>query len=306
MAKSPPPIIPLPTAHEILAAFGLSQNTKGYNRYARPEGFKLEDFREILSESPLIFSIDWRAILQEEIPRILHGLSQLGCDLTFQATDEVSGVLTAPDGRELGIDYIPTDGDFDVVIGDLQQLVGPNIEFRESPENRGSDTWSYAILNRDHWLQLESIDQALVRYFFIPIKIDSALPTNPEMGRASSQGFFDSLFQSSKSGWLKIIAAAAFGVLFGAGIAAKMKDNFERAIGVAGGAALGAIGAGILVYNDWAVARHERLGRPRKPLIYQLVGCMMIVGMTLGVIAMVCGFIAGIIKAWHWLFGLVI
>jgi len=50
------------------------------------------------------------------------------------------------------------------------------------------------------------------------------------------------------------------------------------------------------------VARSERLGRPRKPLIYHLVGCMTIVGFALGGIAIVCGIIMGAINVWHRLF----
>jgi hypothetical protein len=149
--------VPLDIAHKILATFGITQPTRAYDRWVKRDGFDVKDFHEVLYESPFFFIIDWRASLQEELETIAEALSKLSVELNTELNEDGDSGLVACGDRRAAVAYAASDdSDLDGVLAALQTVVPQNIEFRASPENRGSDTSVYAVLPRDEWAELES------------------------------------------------------------------------------------------------------------------------------------------------------
>lgn len=166
-------IIPLDSAHRILAVFGITQSTPAYDRWLRPDGVRLSDFDEVLFDSRFIFGMDWRGFLDDIVAEIIPAVGELGGQLIYEPDGEqgTSGTIRSADGRSEGIRYVPNeDDDFDDVIRAFQRLAPTEVEFRQSPANAGSDTWSYAVLLKSEWSELESIDRVAIRHFFISLK----------------------------------------------------------------------------------------------------------------------------------------
>src|SRR5262249_1558407 len=140
----------------ILATFGITQPTKAYERWVREDGFDLKDFDFVLFESPFIFTIDWRASLDEELETIANALERMGVSLRAEIDDEgTAGFVSCGSDYGVAVSYGPGIDDFDSVFHALQSVVPPDIEFRTSPRNEGSYTWVYAVLSREEWADLE-------------------------------------------------------------------------------------------------------------------------------------------------------
>jgi hypothetical protein len=162
--------IPIETAHRFLAAFGITRPTKDYDRWVKEDGFDLGDFPTVLSDSPFIFIIDWRANMADELPRIVEGLAKLGVSLKIEV-DEVSSTAFIGTGEEkVLVKYVPSDeDDFTDTIVAVQTIVPPTIEFRKSPYNGQMDSWNFAVLPRDEWEDLETLDGAVLRNLYLPL-----------------------------------------------------------------------------------------------------------------------------------------
>jgi len=162
--------IPLEIAHQILGTFGITRPTRAYQRWVKEDGFDLQDFDEVLFESTFIFTIDWRASLQEELDSIRDSLDKIDAKLEVNLDKEGESGYVSCAGRRAPIAYRPSDeSDFDLVVRALQSVVPNNVEFRASPDNDGSDTMVFAVLPRDEWAELERIAPDVIRYFFEPI-----------------------------------------------------------------------------------------------------------------------------------------
>lgn len=162
--------IPLETAHRFLATLGVMQATKAYERWARADGFDMRDFESLLSESPFVFTIDWRSALDEELEIIARSLARL--DITLETDlDEGgdSGFVSCVSGRRAAVSYGPTDDDFDDVFRGLQCVVPEGIEFRTATNNHGRDTWVYAVLTRVEWAELERLAPDVTSSLFRPL-----------------------------------------------------------------------------------------------------------------------------------------
>lgn len=135
----------------------------------KDDGFDLKDFDSVLVDCPFVFTIDWRAFLQEELETIQESLAKLDVDLKLELNEEgESGYVLCQDRRE-PVAYRPVDNsDFDDVIHSIQSVVNDNLEFRESPWNRGSDTMVYAVLPVDEWADLEKEAPEVMDYLFRP------------------------------------------------------------------------------------------------------------------------------------------
>jgi hypothetical protein len=170
--------IPLETAHTILATFGITGPTSAYERWVKEDGFDLRDFNEVLFESPFIFVIDWRCFLRDELETIVQVLARLDAQIRLDLNEDgESGFVASPDGKRARVAYRPVDGpDFDQVILALQAVVPEPIEFRADPGNHDCDTWSYAVLSRDEWEELERLDPRAIRYFFVPLRAGRSAP----------------------------------------------------------------------------------------------------------------------------------
>jgi hypothetical protein len=158
--------IPLSMAQKILATFGITRPTRAYERWVKGDGFDLKDFGDVVAESPFIFTIDWRAWLQEELETIARALSLLGVRLEMELEEEGESGIVSCGVRRAEVVYRPNDGDLDHVFRALQSIVPDNLEFRASPDNSGSDTAVYAVLPRDEWAELEREAPHVVRHFF--------------------------------------------------------------------------------------------------------------------------------------------
>ncbi len=162
--------IPMDTAHKILATFGITKPTRAYERYVKSDGFDVNDFSDVLFESPFIITVDWRGWLQEELETIATALKELGQPLSFHLDEEGNYGSVEANGRKAMVKYVPNDeDDFDAVVKAVQTVISPSIEFRESPGNRGSDSWTYAVLPKDEWAELQNVAGPVVSYFFVPM-----------------------------------------------------------------------------------------------------------------------------------------
>ena len=165
-------VVHLNDAHGVLATFGITEPTRAYERWVRPNGFRLADFWDVLGDSPFIVTMDWRGMLDDFVEEVLPALAQLGVELSYGSDGSGNaGVLTAGDGRKEPVRYVPSAGDdFNRVIAAIQRLAGPGVEFRASPANEGSDGWTYAVLARDEWAALDSMHPEPVGALFAPLK----------------------------------------------------------------------------------------------------------------------------------------
>jgi hypothetical protein len=166
------PRIPLDVAHDVLIAFGLKTRTHRYARWVRDEdtpgaGFDLDDFSEVLFDSPFVFIIDWKDWLQDKLEEIASLLKELEIELELHLDPEGdSGFVSC--GSDLApVAYLPrTYPHFDHVIRAVQGVIPSDIEFRVLPESHQSDTWVYAVLPRARWIELENAAPEVIRHFF--------------------------------------------------------------------------------------------------------------------------------------------
>ena len=94
-------------------------------------------------------------------------------------------IRAVPDALEVGVQLRLHLGLIELAVNDvivaivtgavreflISRRVHPaEIEFRQSPGNSGSDTWTYAALLRSEWSEAESVDRVAIRHFFIPLK----------------------------------------------------------------------------------------------------------------------------------------
>ena len=166
-------IVPEPTAQQILATFGIMRPTAAYERRLRPDGFRLADLVEVLGDSPFLLVMDWRGVLDDFVgDALLPALAELACPLEYEPLSDAGteGVLsvTGGGGGEI-VRYLKAGDPFDPVVAACQRLVPPHIEFRADPANADSDTWTYAVLPRDDWAELERVDRTVIRHLFVPM-----------------------------------------------------------------------------------------------------------------------------------------
>src|SRR5262245_16652775 len=110
-------IIPLNEAHQILRIFGIGPNSRGYQRWRREDGFRREDFDDVLNESDFILNVDWRELLADAMDSIVSQLDELGIEATAYWDEEDEIELLYSDGSEVTIKYSLNDEDnFDQVI----------------------------------------------------------------------------------------------------------------------------------------------------------------------------------------------
>jgi hypothetical protein len=163
--------IPLDLCHEIFTCFGITERTQEYERWVKDDGFDSDDIGTVINGSPFYFIVDWKACLQEELEFVAEGLSQLGVDLIMEMNEEGYSGSVECEGRRATVNYSAEDDSMtlDQIFRILQSIVPPNIEFRESPNNEGSDTSEFFVLPKEKWIKLESLDKALIKSLFAPL-----------------------------------------------------------------------------------------------------------------------------------------
>ena len=165
-------LIPLDTAHKILAAFGITKPSRKYERWVKDEGFEVDDFESVLIESKFLFVLDWRACLADELERIVTALTKLGVVVHAFPSDDGQSASVTIDGASSRVSYSPNDEQTSwlAVICALQSMVPANIEFRESVDNGGSDTDVYAVLPSDEWRDLDTNAAEAMQSLFQPLR----------------------------------------------------------------------------------------------------------------------------------------
>jgi hypothetical protein len=162
--------IPLDAAHKFLGTFGITKSTKEYERWRHDDGFDLDDFSSVLGDSPYKFIVDWRAYLPDELGYITKALGLLGVQLHWTENPDLPEIPVTCEGRTAVVKYVPNDhDDFTDVIQGFQSIVPSNIEFRASPHNGDSDTWVFAVLPRDEWAELETVNSEALNSLFVPL-----------------------------------------------------------------------------------------------------------------------------------------
>ena len=136
--------IPLDTAHQFLATFGITKPSREYERWVKEDGFDLKDFSDVLFESPYVFTVDWRACLQHEVEVIARVLALLNVQLATEFDEDGdSGSVRCGSANWAAVAYRPVDASkFDDVVRAIQSVVPAGIEFRADATNRGRDTWN--------------------------------------------------------------------------------------------------------------------------------------------------------------------
>lgn len=127
---------------------------------------RLED---VLNESPLVLTVDWREWLRDALEAIGSQLELLGIAVETDLDEEGSlgSVLVA--GVREAVKYVPADeDDFDTVIQSLNRLIPGKARYRKFRSCEGSDGWSYGLLTDDDWKALEANAPNTVKLLFAP------------------------------------------------------------------------------------------------------------------------------------------
>jgi hypothetical protein len=162
--------ISLDAAQELLAIFGITRRSREFKRLVKNNEFNLANFDRVLFESTFIIIVDWRSCLSEVLSPIQTALALLDVDLVFDVdTHDIVGKLKCQ-SKTIKVRYVPSQHtDFDTVIHRLQSILPSHIEFRSSPLYDGTDSWAYAVLPRQKWELLESIEGIPIGHFFQPL-----------------------------------------------------------------------------------------------------------------------------------------
>ena len=162
--------IPLDVAHQVLEIFRITEPSNAYDRWVKPNGFELKDFDAVLFESLLVFSIDWRAWLQEELEDIAKGLAKLDIELELDLDEDGESGYIRCDGKQAFVSHNPdNDLGFGPIIRSVQTIIPSTTQFQSSPSNDGGDTEIFAVLPVKDWLELESVASTVAEYFFRPL-----------------------------------------------------------------------------------------------------------------------------------------
>ncbi|HLW67434.1 MAG TPA: hypothetical protein VKS79_19120, partial [Gemmataceae bacterium] len=136
----------------------------------REDGFRREDFEDVLNESDFILNVDWRELLADAMDTIVSQLHELGIEAYVNLDEEGERGVFAANGEEVRIKYSINDEDnFDRVIASINPLISRKARYRKLRSSEGSDTWSYAILNNEDWRGLELSASRSVSLIFLEV-----------------------------------------------------------------------------------------------------------------------------------------
>jgi hypothetical protein len=164
--------VPLNVAHAVLIGFGIRHRTRAYERCLRNEGsssagFSLNDFNEVLFDSPFVFIIERKDWLQEKLQAIAAVLKELEIELELHLEPGGDAGFVVCGSDVAPVQYRPrVQPHFDEVIRAIQNVVPADIEFRVLSESHPSDAWVYAVLPRTKWVELEHAAPEVIHHFF--------------------------------------------------------------------------------------------------------------------------------------------
>ena len=150
-------IIPLDDAHEIFHALGIGPESKEYQRWKRPDGFRLVDMDDVMGGSESVLGVDWRDGLDDIVDIILRQLNALGFEASADLGEEGEmGTLTI-DGITLAVKHVRADhDDFNRIIAAINALIAGKARYRKYASCEGTDGWWYAVLPNDIWQHLRT------------------------------------------------------------------------------------------------------------------------------------------------------
>jgi hypothetical protein len=150
-------IVPLDDAHEVLGTFGIGAYNKAYQRWRRDDGFRLGDLEDVLNESALVLTVDWRECLPYAVETVEAQLESLGIAMQSDMDEEGTRGSVEVDGRREALKYCPADeDDFDAVMLSINRLIEDKAHYRKFRSNEGTDGWQYGVLANADWTALES------------------------------------------------------------------------------------------------------------------------------------------------------
>ncbi len=162
-------IIPLDDAHEVLGAFGIGPYNKAYERWRRDDGFRRVDLEDVLNESPLVLTVDWREWLQDALETVGTQLDSLGITVESDLNDEGNQGYIKGDGAREAVKYVPADEDnFDDVVQSINRIINNKAQYRKFRSCEGSDGWQYGLLTNEDWKALESNAPNVLNVLFFP------------------------------------------------------------------------------------------------------------------------------------------
>jgi hypothetical protein len=168
-----PDRIPLETARQFFATFGITRIRREYEPLMKEDGIDFGDFASILRDSSHVFVIDWKAELDEELIRITDSLVKLDIELILDVDQDTGSGLVECEGRTQAVKFVSTDGDdFTNVIIAVQRVLPSTVEFRASTSNGECDEWDFAVLTGEGWARLSALDAELVNSLYVPLATD--------------------------------------------------------------------------------------------------------------------------------------
>lgn len=169
-------LLPVDVVNQLLPNFGITSPSSLYERRVRDNGFKFDDILELIEESPFVYTIDWRACLNDELEVISSSLSKLGVELSFELNEDGNCGRVWVDDMVSPISYSPDvdNGSFDSAMFVLQSVLPERFEIRASVYNGGNDSNCYAILPEDYWQEVDSLAGEVVNRFFVPFNHNKA------------------------------------------------------------------------------------------------------------------------------------
>ena len=151
-------IVPIDDAHEILHAFAIGPDSRGYQRWKREDGFRRVDLEDVLFESPRVFGADWREWLQDVVLDVVGKAQLIGIEVVAVLDEDGNSGVIRCDDREEDVVYVPANrDDFDDVASAIDTVLGSRAEVRKFKSCEGSDGWSYAMLRCQDWAHLETV-----------------------------------------------------------------------------------------------------------------------------------------------------
>lgn len=149
-------------AQEILAIFGITSNSRAYDRWLKDGGFSVEDFEDVLSESIYLIGVDWRSDIEEPLRYLSKAMSELGYELNYECNEELTDAVVSCGGKTVHVHYDPIeDADFSVQMAKINEISPDDLEIRFDTTCEGSDSWNYGLLTEEEWGVLESLHESL-------------------------------------------------------------------------------------------------------------------------------------------------
>jgi hypothetical protein len=168
--------IPLDAADRILATFGITSPTELYERRAKPEGFSVDDFSEVLGDSRFVFVADDSIEPYEDLVELAAvAMRELGVPVELERDED--GAMAAMStshgdgGVVLRLDEAASCDVCERLVRAMQSVAPQWVEFRRRPGDADGDCWIYGVLAPDEWRELEASAETrdVIRRLFEPL-----------------------------------------------------------------------------------------------------------------------------------------